>query len=291
MTMIIDFHTHIVPPWVREQRSELVATDALFGELYGNSRARLATEIDLLASMDESEIQMSVALNIGWSDHEMCVRTNDYLLDASARHPDRIIAFCAIQPLAGDRALHEVERCAAAGARGLGELRPDVQGFSLLDRALLLEIAGLSIQRRLVVMPHVSEPVGHDYGGKGTVTPAQLHGLAMEFPEMLIVGAHWGGGLPFYWLMPEVKASLTNVYFDSAATHLLYDPRIFSTVAALVGPERMLLGSDYPLVSQSRAVKGLRSAPDFDPQHQELMLGKNALSILSHGSQCHEHTE
>lgn len=284
MAMIVDFHTHIVPPWVQEQRSELAASDALFAELYGNSRARLATEVDLLASMDESEIQLSVALNIGWSDHEMCMRTNDYLLDASARHPDRITAFCSIQPLAGDRALREVERCAVAGARGLGELRPDVQGFSLLDRTLLFDIAGLAIQRRLVIMPHVSEPVGHNYGGKGTVSPAQLYGLAMEFPEMLIVGAHWGGGLPFYWLMPEVKAGLTNVYFDCAATHLLYEPRVYSTVAALVGPERILFGSDYPLVSQSRAVKDLRSAPEFDPQHQELMLGENALNILSHGS-------
>ncbi len=233
--------------------------------------------------MDESEIQLSVALNLGWSDHDMCVRTNDYLLEVSARHPDRVVAFCAVQPRAKERALREVERCAAAGARGLGELRPDIQGYSLLDRPLLMELVGLVTQRRLIVVSHVSEPVGHQYSGKGTITPDQLYGLAMEYPDVLIVGAHWGGGLPFYWLMPEVKARLTNVYFDSAATHLLYDTRVYGTVARLVGPERILFGSDYPLVSQTRALREVRAAPQFDPEHRDLMLGMNALRILSEG--------
>lgn len=280
--MIIDFHTHIVPPWVRERRGEFARDDPLFGTLYKNPKARLACAEDLLASMDESEIQLSVALNIGWSDHEMCVRTNDYLLEASARHPDRIAAFCSFQPLAGERALREVERCSEAGAHGLGELRPDIQGFSLLDRPLLGDICELAVRRDLIVVPHVSEPVGHMYAGKGTVAPDQLYGLALAFPEMVLVGAHWGGGLPFYWLMPEVSAASKNVYFDCAATHLLYDSRVFGTVAGLVGPERMLFGSDYPLVPQPRALRDLHAAPGFDARSQGLMLGENAERLLSH---------
>ena len=49
--------------------------------------------------------------------------------------------------------------------------------------------------------------------------------------------AHWGGGLPFYALMPEVEDSLSNVYFDSAASPFLYDASVFPTVAGLVGRE------------------------------------------------------
>ena len=281
--IVVDFHTHIVPPWVRERRDQFVRDDPLFGVLYENPRARLACEDDLLASMNEAGIQLSVALNIGWSDHDMCVRTNDYLLNASTRHPDRIVAFCAFQPLAGERALREVERCAAAGARGLGELRPDIQGYSLTDGGLLDEFCELAVGAGLIVVPHVSEPVGHTYAGKGTIAPDQLYGLALAFPQMAMVGAHWGGGLPFYWLMPEVARTLRNVYFDSAATHLLYDSRVFSTVAGLVGAERILFGSDYPLVSQARAMRDVRTAPGLEPGTQELMLGENAERLLVRG--------
>ena len=42
---------------------------------------------------------------------------------------------------------------------------------------------------------------------------------------MTIIAAHWGGGLPFYALMPEVRDALQNVWFDTAAGHLLYDRR------------------------------------------------------------------
>jgi len=48
-----------------------------------------------------------------------------------------------------------------------------------------------------------------------------------------IVCAHWGGGLPFYALMPEVGKSFTNVFFDTAATVFLYQPQIFEQVSQI----------------------------------------------------------
>ena len=278
--MIVDFHTHIVPPWAVERRDELVRSDPLFGTLYGNPKARLATADCLLASMDECGIELSVALNIGWSDHDMCVRTNDYLLDAAARHPDRIVAFCAFQPLARDEATREIERCAKAGARGLGELRPDIQGFSLLDTPLLSDMAELARDRGLVVVPHVSEPVGHQYSGKGTITPDQLYAFASAFPEMVVVGAHWGGGLPFYWLMPEVRTALRNVYFDSAASPFLYEDTVFEHAAQIIGADKILFGSDFPLITQSRIVESVRSL-NLTEEAKRLILGDNARRILT----------
>ena len=66
-----------------------------------------------------------------------------------------------------------------------------------------------------------SEPVGHAYAGKGDTFPGELLAMAQRFPNARIVGAHWGGGLPFYAHMPEVREALANVWFDSAASPFL----------------------------------------------------------------------
>lgn len=277
---IIDFHTHIFPPWVQSNRESLSEDDPCFGTLYADPRAKLATADDLLRSMDDAEVSASVVLNIGWESHEMCVRTNDYLLEAASRQPNRIIAFCMVQPRLGDIALRETERCAEAGARGIGELRPDLQGYSLLDVDMLTPLVQCVMTHRMVLLTHTSEPVGHSYPGKGAVTPEQPYSFARTFPEATLVCAHWGGGLPFYSLMPEVRDALSNVYFDTAATQYLYGREVFAVVAQIVGGTRVLFGSDYPLIGQQRALDHARLSGLSEPEMDGL-LGGNASRLLS----------
>ncbi|GAI11657.1 unnamed protein product, partial [marine sediment metagenome] len=80
--MIIDLHTHIFSPWVRERRDEYIKRDPCFSLLYSQQKAKLATAEELIASMDETGVDLSVVLNIGWASHELCVETNDYILNS-----------------------------------------------------------------------------------------------------------------------------------------------------------------------------------------------------------------
>jgi predicted TIM-barrel fold metal-dependent hydrolase len=65
--------------------------------------------------------------------------------------------------------------------------------------------------------------------------------------------AHWGGGLFFYALMKkEVKQTLKNVYFDTAASPYLYDPEVYKSAIQLVGIDKILFGSDYPLLAPKK---------------------------------------
>ena len=59
--------------------------------------------------------------------------------------------------------------------------------------------------------------------------------------------------------MPEVPEALQNVYFDSAASPFLYRPEVFSAVADLVGADKVLFASDYPLMDPSRPLEQVRS--------------------------------
>lgn len=278
-SVIVDFHTHIFPPWLRERRDEYVKSDPCFALLYSQPKAKIATAEELIASMDEAGIDLSVVLNAGWVSHELCVRTNDYILDSISRYPKRLVGFCAIQPSAGEAAIAEIERCAKAGAKGIGELRSDVQGFDLADKTTMGPVVDAMLKHDLILLTHSSEPVGHEYFGKGRITTDILYSFITAFPNLKVVCAHWGGGLPFYALMPEVAEALANVFFDSAATVFLYKPEIFEQVSRIIGSDKILFGTDYPLMHQNRVIAQVQSA-QLPAQDKAKILGTNARRLL-----------
>jgi len=278
-SVIIDFHTHIFPSWLKERRDEYIKRDPCFSLLYSQPQAKMITAEELLASMDEAGIDLSVVLNIGWVGHKLCVKTNDYILDSVSRYPTRLVGFCAIQPGAGDAAIAELERCAKAGAKGIGELRSDIQGFDLNDKTTMKPLVDTALKHDLIFLTHSSEPVGHEYSGKGSITPDILYSFITAFPNLKIVCAHWGGGLPFYALMPEVAKALANVFFDTAATVFLYKPEIFEQVSQIIGSDKILFGTDYPLMHQNRVLAQIQSS-QLPEEDKARILGANAQKLL-----------
>lgn len=277
--MFIDFHTHIFPPQIRENRADYSRRDPYFGILFSNPRAKLASAEELIASMDTAGIEASVILNFGWRDLELCIETNDYILECIHRFSKRLIGFCTVPPMRGEAAVREVERCVRGGIRGIGELMPEGQGYDLADKEVMAPLTWVAMRYHLPILCHASEPVGHQYPGKGKTTPEVLYRFITHFPHQPLIFAHWGGGLPFYGLMPEVAAELRNVYFDTAASRLLYRPEIFHHITQIVGAEKVLFGSDYPLLSQEDFLEEVRSL-DLPWSTLEALLGGNAWRLL-----------
>ena len=280
--MIIDSHVHVYPPSFRERREEIARRDATFRELYSNPNAALASVDDLLAAMDEAGVDVAVAVGIGWTDLGVAREANDYLAECVARSGGRLLAFGSVNPAWGDDALAEVERCAEAGLAGVGELHPDTQGFSIDDARAMGPLMALAKRLGMPVLTHASEPVGHSYAGKGTVTPEKVLRFIEAFPGQPVIAAHWGGGLPFYALMPEVKAALADAYFDSAASPFLYTPDVFANVARALGAERMLFGTDFPLIKHPRLLAQVRDS-GLSEEEQALILGGNAAGLFGLG--------
>ena len=276
--MIIDFHAHIVPPSIKEDR-DAHADDPLFAQLYASPKARLATAEDLIAAMDRDGVDMSVALNIAWSSPDLCTRTNDYIMEAVARYPDRMAGFGAIPTMSSGAALREIERCFKGGLKGIGEMRLGPGLLDPADTGAVDEIIRGIIANNLVLLLHCSEPVGHTYPGKGDTTPEKLYPLIMRFPDLRVVCAHWGGGLPFYALMPEVRKALENVFFDTAASPFLYHPQIYHEVTRILGARHIVFGSDYPLLAAGRLLKEFRPL-DLPSETKNAILGGNGARLL-----------
>lgn len=278
--MIVDFHTHIYPPELREQRETYLSRDRTFGDLFSDPKAKMATAEDLITAMDMDGVDQSVVMGIGWTDQGMAREANDYLIDATHRYPGRLTGFAGVNPAWGSEAsAREAERCTRAGLWGIGELHPSSQGFDLGNESVMTPLMEVVRERGLIVTTHSSEPVGHTYQGKGDTRPGMLWRFITQHPDVTLVCAHWGGGLPFYALMPEVAEALNNVYFDTAASPFLYDKRVFEVTAGIVGAEKILLGSDYPLLSASRLIRQVQES-GLSNADKSAITGGNSARLL-----------
>jgi predicted TIM-barrel fold metal-dependent hydrolase len=276
--VIIDAHTHTYPPEVAANRERYLAADATFAEMYSDPKAKLATADDLLASMVAAGIDISVALGFAWTDAATVRLHNDYLLQAASRSHGRIIPFCTVPLAAGDEAIEaEMRYCVTLGAKGFGELRPDNLGFDLAGEPGK-RLGALARELDVTLLFHASEPVGHEYPGKRGGSIEALYTFVLANPRTKVILAHLGGGLPFYTHMPEVREVLADVRFDAAACNYLYKPSAYEAVTSLLGPQSLLFGSDYPLVSQKRARSLLEAA--LEPGGHEAVMGENAAAFL-----------
>lgn len=249
MQGIIDSHIHAYPA---ELAVDPVAWAAANGEPYWGGLVAASKLQDwaeparMLADMDAAGVACCIVQGWYWQRQENCAAMNRWGAALARAHPGRFAALASVQPAAGDRAVDEVCRAFDDGCVGLGELHPAVQGWSL-ESAVWERIATICVERCQPVCFHATEPVGPDYAGKTETPLADYVALARRFPELKIVLAHWGGGLPFFMMNRWTAKTLRNVYFDTAASPLLYDSRVWAAAVNMAGAEHILYGSDYPL--------------------------------------------
>ena len=254
--------------------------DSTFGELYSNPKSKICGVDELIKSMDDNQIDKSVVMGIGWEDSSLAQWSNDYILDSVKRFPSRLIGFCSVNPKDKIKAYKEVERCALHGIRGIGELHPHSQKFNIEDKDTMLPIMEIASEYNLITTTHSSEPIGHQYPGKGNTYPNLVWKFIQNFPHNTIVCAHWGGGLPFYSLMPEVSKSLKNVYFDTAASPFLYSEKIFEVASSLIESDHILMGSDWPLINPTKLIKQINNSNLKKSQKDEILF-QNAIALIS----------
>ena len=278
--MIIDFHTHIFSPQVKNNRNYFLDKDSSFETLYSQEDSKIITADDLINVMDEKRINCSVVMGIGWHELDSAKESNDYIIESCQKYKGRLIGLGSVNPLLGQDAIDELNRCLDSGLIGMGELHPDLQQFNLDDFNIMSEFMNQLKIKDGLLLTHSSEPVGHSYVGKGRTTPDKIWRFLNMFPDSKVILAHWGGGLPLYSLMPEVAEAISNIYFDTAASPYLYNQSIFDVANRLIGADRILFGSDYPVISQNRIINQIKESGLLVEQQQKI-LGNNAMQLLA----------
>lgn len=277
--MIIDIHTHIFPKQMRESREAFFPGEEAFKLLYNSEKSKIVGAAELVDTMDEEGVDKAVTFGFPWRSADKIQRHNDYILEAVARFPDRLIGFCCLDPMIADAA-KETERCLEAGLAGVGELAFYCSEMDCMCLDGLAPVMDLCRQYDCPVMIHTNEPVGHLYPGKTNNTMAQIYSLIKRYPDNRIILAHWGGGIfLFNLLKKEVSQTLANVWFDTAASPYLYRPQIYRQALDLAGEDKVLWGTDYPLLKPGRYFDEIRQAGLTD-REQEMILGENAAALL-----------
>ena len=229
--------------------------------------------------MDRDGVERSAICGFPWEDPGLCREGNDYLFYCSRQHPNRLIAFASLPIRFPRQAERELERCLSRGMRGIGELAFYHAEISPKDVQRLSSILQPLSEQGIPLLLHTNEPVGHDYPGKSLRDLRTIYQLLLALSHVTIILAHWGGGFFFYELMPEVARAAQRVFYDTAASPFLYRPQIYGVAIKIIGPERILFGSDYPLISPARYFEEMKRCRL--PSHvQAKIKGLNARRLL-----------
>jgi predicted TIM-barrel fold metal-dependent hydrolase len=164
---------------------------------------------------------------------------NDHVLEAAADSGGRLVAFCRIDPRAGDP-VAEIRRCVAAGARGI-KLHPRAEAFEL-DEPAMRDIVATADELHLPILIHA---------GRGIpALGAHVLEFAAQFPRARFILAHCAV-CDLAWIWRRLY-ELPNVVIDtawfSAADQL--------AVYAHVPPGQILFATDIPFGTPPLTVIG-----------------------------------
>lgn len=293
-TRIVDAHVHAYP-------AEVAAAPAIWGIAHGEpgwarvvapeGRRSIQGWADperLVRDMDASGVETCVMLGWYWERQETCDLQNAWYIEWTKRHPGRLKAFATVQPAAGARSLEALRRALDCGLCGIGELLPQAQGYTLAD-PLFRRVIEMAIARRIPVTLHATDPAAGAAAGPRTPLEGFI-ALAREYPEAMLILAHWGGGLAMRGA-PDGGPLPENLYFDTAASPLLYDSGVFRRAVSRVGAGRILYGTDYPLIVFPRKERGpgfggfleMTAGAGLTREEGEQIMGSNMRRLLSRG--------
>jgi predicted TIM-barrel fold metal-dependent hydrolase len=276
--MKIDFHVHITPPEIINNWEKYAQKEPHFSLLCKNKYNKFAVAEDVIGAIAGKNktcvFDKAVVFGFAFQDIGLCSYVNDYVIEKINQYPDHLIGFMVVPP---NNPAKEIERCHKAGLAGVGELFPHLLNIDNENETKDLSRACKEFD--LPILLHANEPVGHNYTGKTDVSLKQLETFVVNNSDLKIILAHWGGGILFYELMNEVRESFRNVYYDTAAAPFLYDSRIYRVAKALDLCERILFGSDFPLLPQSRYMDALENSV-LSAEDKRLILGENAGRLL-----------
>jgi hypothetical protein len=207
---------------------------------------------------------------------------NEEVAEAARQNSDMMIAFASVDPHKGKMGAREARRLIAEHAIKGFKFHPTVQGFHPYDR-MAWPIYEVIAEHALPVIFHSGHSgIGSGMRGGGGLrleysNPMHLDDVAIDFPDMQIVIAHpsW----PWQDEALSVCLHKPNVWIDLSGWSPKYFPSQLVQYANTLLKDRVLFGSDYPLITPDRWMRDFREA-GFKPEVQPLILKENAVRLL-----------
>ena len=207
---------------------------------------------------------------------------NEEIAEAALENSDMMLAFASIDPHKGMMGVREARRLISDYKVGGFKFHPTMQGFFPNDRLAypLYEAIAEAGLPAIFHSGHSGMGTGMPGGGGLRLkysNPIHLDDVAADFPDMKIIIAHpsW----PWQDEALSVCLHKPNVYIDLSGWSPKYFPPQLVQYANTQLKEKMLFGSDFPLITPDRWVKDFEAA-GFKPEVRPLILKGNAARLL-----------
>lgn len=190
----------------------------------------------------------------------------DYVADAVARYPDRLIGFARMHPGYGDQAVRLFDRA-------ITEL--GMKGLKLHPVGTLAHPGNEGTIRLIRQAAKYGAPTLFHCGDEPLTTPLEIAEAARKVPEATIILGHMGG----YFHVDdaiEVAERYDNIVLETSAVPY---PHKIAEAVRRIGAERVIFGSDGPGCNPTLEVEKVRMAR-LSPDHERLVLAENILRLL-----------
>ncbi len=269
--MIIDVHTHVFPDGLA---ARALATMEAFAARNGIRAAEQATVSALRASMQRNGIAYAVTLPVA-TRAEQVASVNRFVIE-ELRHEPGMLCFGALHPQCAAWEA-EIARLAAAGIKGV-KFHPEFQEFAI-DTPAMIPVYRALADAGLLVLFHMGEEYFAHYRSRGT--PAMLVRVLEQVPGLRVIAAHAGAFMRWEEVL-AVLAGHPRVWFDLAYCAGVLPDEMRQRLCAAHGYERVLLGSDFPWVSQDATIAYVRRW-GLPAEQEAGVLGGNAAKLLGIG--------
>jgi uncharacterized protein len=208
--------------------------------------------------------------------------SNEEVCELANENGDVMIPFASIDPLRGRMAVREARHLIDHfGVRGF-KFHPSIQDFYPNDRAAypLYEVIA---EARLPALFHTGQTgVGAGQRGGGGIRlkyshPMHLDDVAVDFPDMPIILAH--PSFPWQEEALSVATHKPQVYIDLSGWSPKYFPPILVQYANTILKDKILFGSDYPVITPERWIEEFEKLP-IKPEVRPLIMKQNAARLL-----------
>jgi predicted TIM-barrel fold metal-dependent hydrolase len=225
-----------------------------------------------LAMMDQAKIDKS--LICAWVAPRNVMISNDEVAGFVAQAPNRLIGIGSVDISKPMAAVREVRRC-------IEDL-----GFKAIRILPWLWEAAPTDRRFYPVYTACCElgvPFCTQIGHTGPLMPSEvgrpvyLDQVAIDFPELVIVGGHIG--YPWTDEAIAVATKHENVYIDTSAYTVKRYPSPLVEFMRAHGRRKVLFGSNYPMILPAKALEGF-DALSLDDEAREMFLSGNARRVF-----------
>jgi hypothetical protein len=277
----IDVHTHaeISEDGHVSLPDDLMAASAKY---FKSSEGRTPT-LDQLAERYRAAHLAAVVFTVD-AEHQTghAPVPNDDVARAAMRHPDVLIPFGSIDPRRGPAGVDEARRLVTEmGVRGF-KFHPTLQGFSPDDPMAYPLYAALQELGVPALFHSGQTGIGAGMpGGNGLrlrhSNPMLLDDVAADFPDLTIILAH--PSFPWQDEALSVATHKANVFIDLSGWSPKYFPPLLVQYANTILKDKVLFGSDYPLITPERWMADFAELPIRD-EVRPLILKENAIRVL-----------